>query len=45
MYYFGYGGDIVEYFLRYRTMLKTRADIARYSGLSVVDVEFLRSLY
>src|SRR5262249_23428422 len=34
MYYFGYGGDIVEYFDRYRRQLHARADIAKVSGLS-----------
>jgi hypothetical protein len=45
MYYFGYGGDIVDYFSRYRGRLQTRADIARNTGLSSGDVAFLRSLY
>lgn len=34
MYSFQYGGDIVEYFARYRRKLKTRDDIRRNSGLS-----------
>ena len=37
MYSFGYGGDIVAYFERYRQMLKTRADIAAHSGISDAD--------
>jgi hypothetical protein len=45
MYSFGYGGDIVNYFSRYRARLKTREDIARNSGLSAGDVAFLRRLY
>lgn len=45
MYSFGYGGDFVEYFMRYRTRLESRADIAKYSGLSAADAEFLRNLY
>jgi len=45
MYYFGYGGDIVEYFMRYRSKLQSRADIAKYSGLSASDVEALHSVY
>jgi hypothetical protein len=45
MYYFGYGGDIVDYFSRYRTRLKDRADIAKNTGLSSGDLAFLRSLY
>jgi matrixin len=45
MYFFGYGGDIVDYFMRYRNKLKSRADIAKYSGLSGSDSEVLRGLY
>jgi hypothetical protein len=37
MYYFGYGGDINEYFGRYRRMLSTRDDIRKNSGLSESD--------
>ena len=37
MYFFGYGGDIVDYFTRYRMQLKTRQDIAAVSGLSAAD--------
>jgi hypothetical protein len=37
MYAFGYGGDIVEYFQRYRRQLKTRADIPAHSGISDYD--------
>lgn len=45
MYAFGYGGDIPEYFARYRRQLTTRDDIARVSGVSAADVARLRSLY
>ena len=45
MYYFGYGGDIVEFFSRYRRQLRSRADIARVSGLSDADIKRLRALY
>ena len=45
MYFFGYGGDIVEYFTRYRRQLRSRADIARVSGLSDADIKRLRTLY
>jgi hypothetical protein len=45
MYAFGYGGDIVEYFSRYRRNIKSRADIARFSGVSPGDVMVLKSLY
>ena len=45
MYFFGFGGDIVEYFMRYRSKLQSRADIAKYSGLSSGDVDTLLKLY
>jgi Matrixin len=45
MYYFGYGGDIVSYFMRYRNKLQSRADIAKYSGLSRSDIQTLREMY
>lgn len=45
MYYFGYGGDVVEYFSRYRAQLRSRNDIAAVSGLSNADVSRIRSLY
>jgi hypothetical protein len=45
MYFFGYGGDIGEYFGRYRAGLRTRSDIARNSGLSASDISRIRSLY
>ena len=45
MYFFGYGGNIVDYFMRYRSKLQSRADISEYSGLSSSDVEVLRNLY
>jgi hypothetical protein len=45
MYFFGYGGNILDYFMRYRTRLQSRADIAKYSGLSADDVALLRKLY
>jgi hypothetical protein len=45
MYFFGYGGNILDYFMRYRNKLQVRSDIAKYSGLSAGDVEVLRTLY
>jgi hypothetical protein len=42
MYWFGYGGDIPAFFGRYRDRLRTRADIARTSGLSPGDIAQLR---
>jgi len=37
MYSFQYGGDIPEYFARYRRKLTTREDIRKNSGLSEAD--------
>jgi len=45
MYFFGYGGDIAEYFGRYRAQIHSRSDIARVSGLSEADVSHIRALY
>ena len=45
MYFFGYGGDIPKYFGRYRAQLRSRADIAKVSGLSPGDVRRLKGLY
>ena len=36
MYSFQFGGDLVEYFMRYRRQLRSRADIAAVSGLASV---------
>jgi len=44
MYAFGYGGDIVEYFQRYRRQLRTRADIPAHSGVSDSDRAVIRQL-
>jgi hypothetical protein len=37
MYNFQYGGDIAEYFGRYRRKLTAREDIRKYSGMSPAD--------
>jgi hypothetical protein len=37
MYSFGFGGDIVEYFERYRRKIATREDIRANSGISGYD--------
>jgi hypothetical protein len=37
MYSFQFGGDIPEYFARYRRKLQAREDIRKYSGLSEAD--------
>ena len=42
MYSFQFGGDIPEYFGRYRRKLKAREDIRQYSGMSVADKQHLR---
>jgi hypothetical protein len=41
MYFFGFGGDIAEYFNRYRIQLRDRSDIAHVSGLSAADARRL----
>ena len=45
MYFFGYGGDVTEFFGRYRAQIHTRSDIAAVSGLSAADVARVRSIY
>jgi hypothetical protein len=45
MYFFGYGGDIVQYFDRYRRQLRTTNDIANVSGISQSDAARVTSLY
>ena len=45
MYFFGFGGDIADYFMRYRNKIQSRADISKYSGLSASDIQVLRALY
>lgn len=44
MYNFQYGGDILEYFQRYRRKLRVRADIRNHTGLSPADVGALRKI-
>ena len=45
MYYFGFGGDILDYFMRYRNKIQLRSDIPKFSGLSAGDVQALRARY
>jgi hypothetical protein len=45
MYFFGFGGDIPEFFGRYRRQLHERGDIAAAAGISAGDLAQLRSLY
>jgi hypothetical protein len=44
MYSFSFGGDLGEYFARYRRNLKKREDVRRYSGMSGSDAAGLRKL-
>jgi hypothetical protein len=45
MYSFQYGGDVLEYFSRYRRTLKARPDIQEHSGISEADRERVARLY
>jgi hypothetical protein len=45
MYFFGYGGDLVNFFDRYRRQLRSRDDIQKTSGLSLADARRVRQLY
>jgi hypothetical protein len=45
MYSFQYGGDIPEYFGRYRRQLSTRPDIRKHSGMSADDRKHIVELY
>ena len=45
MYNFQYGGDIGEYFGRYRRKLSRREDIRRYSGVSASDRKQLAATF
>jgi hypothetical protein len=45
MYSFQYGGDITEYFGRYRRSLSMRSDIRKHSGMSADDRKRLVELF
>jgi hypothetical protein len=45
MYSFQYGGDIAEYFGRYRRPLARREDIRKHSGMSSADRDALLLMY
>ncbi len=45
MYSFGFGGDILEYFSRYRRKLASRDDIRKHAGMSPADEKRLAALY
>jgi hypothetical protein len=45
MYSFQYGGDITEYFGRYRRLLESRKDIAKHAGMSDDDRRRLAAIF
>lgn len=45
MYSFAFGGDILEYFSRYRRKLASRDDIRKRSGISPSDARRLGAIY
>lgn len=45
MYSFGFGGDIVGYFARYRRQLKSRTGLREVSPFSAADVQQLRTRF
>jgi len=45
MYFFGYGGNIPEFFGRYRDQLRFRSDISALAGVSDSDTARVRSMY
>jgi hypothetical protein len=45
MYSFQYGGDVLEYFGRFRRELKSRKDIRAHSGMSAADRKRAALLY
>ena len=45
MYSFGYGGDIGEYFGRYRRKLSVRNDIKKQSGISAADEQNVQHVF
>jgi hypothetical protein len=45
MYSFGFGGDIIEYFGRYRRELTSRQRIPDHSGISSADREQLTAIF
>ena len=45
MYSFAYGGDILEYFARFRRKLERRETIASASGLSEEDIRRVKLIY
>ena len=45
MYSFQYGGDIAEYFGRYRRQLTERADIRKHAGMSEADKKRLAEIF
>jgi hypothetical protein len=44
MYSFQYGGDLGEYFARYRRKLARREDMPRHSGIAAGDLKQLEAI-
>ena len=44
MYNFQFGGDLAEYFQRYRRKLASRADFPKHSAIATGDIEQLNSI-
>jgi len=44
MYSFQYGGDLEEYFARYRRKLTRRGDIPKHSGIAAGDLRQLQAI-
>jgi hypothetical protein len=45
MYFFGYGGNVADYFERYRAQITSRNEIQSVSGLSEGDLSRIRAMY
>jgi hypothetical protein len=45
MYFFGYGGNVVDFFGRYRAQLRVRNDITRITGVSDAEIRRVGAMY
>ena len=45
MYFFGYGGNIFQFFNRYREQLRFRSDIGAEAGVSETDILRVKDIY
>jgi hypothetical protein len=45
MYFFGYGGNIFQFFNRYREQLRFRSDIGAAAGVSETDISRVKEMY